>query len=75
MMAMDNVQLIQLAKKIGRQEAINHLLKIHSSKSKSIEELRLFDWLITELTEWSDRQEKLDNRVDDLLTEGKSYGS
>ena len=70
-MATDNVELIQLAKKVGRQEAINHILKIHSSKSKSIEELRLFDWLITELTEWADRQEKLDRKLDSLFGEIK----
>ena len=66
-----DVELIQLAKNVGRQEAINHILKMHSSKSKSIEELRLFDWLITELTEWSDRQEKLDRKLDGLLGEIK----
>ena len=76
-MATDNVELIQLAKKVGRQEAINHILKIHNSKSirlearQSIEELRLFDWLITELTEWADRQEKLDRKLDGLFGEIK----
>ena len=70
-MATDNVELIQLAKKVGRQEAINHILKIHGSKSESIEELRLFDWLITELTEWADRQEKLDRKLDSLFGEIK----
>ena len=66
-----DVELIQLAKKVGRQEAINHILKMHRSQDKSIEELRLFDWLITELTEWSDRQEKLDRKLDGLLGEIK----
>jgi len=66
-----DVELIQLAKNVGRQETINHILKMHRSQDKSIEELRLFDWLITELTEWSDRQEKLDRKLDRLFGEIK----
>tara|TARA_A100000172_G_C2961195_1_gene82544 strand:+ start:129 stop:398 length:270 start_codon:yes stop_codon:yes gene_type:complete len=80
-----NLELIKLYKAIGREETIKHLLKLQKdaydkvtpkeftvvghSIPTNLDTFRVLALVVQEVIEWTERQEKLDNKVDSLLTE------